>query len=122
MNYVVALGALVLFAAGFRAVRIVPITADTMKHAHVAFAALADTGKSEEEKERAARAASLLLFRRFFVIAALTAAALVPSALIILLASESGTADSDAVLNALLSPWLISCALALFAAEYWFRR
>ena len=122
MNYLIALASLALFACGFRVARILAISSDAMRRAKNAFALMADRNATEEEKERAARAASAALFGRFLMIAALTLAALAAPALVVLIAVQSGAADSDSIYSALLSPWLIAAAIALFAVEFWFRR
>jgi hypothetical protein len=122
MNYAIALILVLLFTAGFRFARIVPVASDVLARTRVAVGVIADRSKSDDEKERAAREAALVLFGRFFVIVALTAAALVPSIVFLLIAVQAGIADETKVMDALLSPWIVVTAIALFIVECLVRR
>ena len=122
MNYAIALILVLLFTAGFRFARIVPVASDVLARTRVAVGVIADRSKSDDEKERAAREAALVLFGRFFVIVALTAAALVPSIVFLLIAVQAGIADETKVMDALLSPWIVVTAIALFIFECLVRR
>lgn len=118
MSIAVGIAALVLFVVAFRLARIVPVASAAVGQARGALAVLGDRTKSDDEKERAARAAAGVLFGRFVLITGLTVLALIPAALCILLASWLGFAEAQAVMDALLSPWLIAAAVLFFAADY----
>ena len=122
MNYAVALISLVLFAVGFRFARIVPVASDAFARARDAVGVIGDRDKSEDEKERAAREAAIALFGRFFAIAALTAMALAPSALFLFVAVQTGAVGEASVTDALLSPWIVAFAIAMFVMDYLVRR
>ena len=122
MTFAIALASLIFFAIGFRLARVAPITSDALALVRSAVGKIADRGRTEEEKERAAREAAILLFGRFFMIVALTGAALVPSALLLIIATHTGIADPSMLMDALISPWLLAIALALFVTEFLIRR
>lgn len=122
MTYALVLGSLIVFAIGFRVAGIVPVASAAMLRARSAVAVLADRTKSEDEKERAARAAAIALFGRFFVILALTGAAVLPSALLLYIFVWARLADQSALLDALISPWIIAAALVIFIGDYLIRR
>lgn len=122
MTYALALASLIVFAIGFRVAGIVPVASAAMARARSAVAVLADQSKSEDEKERAARDAAIALFGRFFVILALTVAAVLPSILLLYVFVWAGLASQSALLDALISPWIVAAALLIFLADYLIRR
>jgi len=92
MIYVSALLAIVLFAVGLWATRLLPAASKAIEISRGAIATMRDPGLSDDEKERATQRASLALMRNFLSIVLRVGVAVLASLIPLFLFDWSGPA------------------------------